>query len=502
MADKPKKTENGIEFPAEAYAYVPDPEKPSTWKLRLWEDLDQKETPRQVGMAVAALSPGGFRGNRVEIPREDLPAVKRRVLAAWRKVHPDAKPEDIPPVLRESADAGLGQDASTDASGQRLLEYSSSRGLPLRVDRDRAVIYGVKILGLESQNGRVYTPQALAEARQLYEGKPVNVDHADGSRRSYRDRIGRLVSVELRADGLYGDLLVNPKHPLAEQLFWDAEHCPENVGLSHDAQGRTRAVGGRVIVEQIQQVRSVDLVAEPATTRSLYEDQQAEPAGGPSPTVLDEPQADEIEDVDKLPDEAFALILPGGVKIGQRTWPLHKRYFPIHTPSAVRRSLERIAANRKLAPEHLAIARQRAMDAARRFGIVVTQLTKESIMELEKLTLEELKEARPDLVAQIQAAGEAQAELVKLKEDRDKLAAELAAIKRQEELITELTAAKISYDQVPQSLLESLKSATTEKRKAMIEDLKSLLTQRPPVTSARSMGGLPQQFEDRVKQWA
>lgn len=123
-------------------------------------------------------------------------------------------------------------------------------------------------------------------------------------------------------------------------------------------------------------------------------------------------------------------------------------------------------------------------------------------MELEKLTLEELKEARPDLVAQIQAAGEAQAELVKLKEDRDKLAAELAAIKRQEELITELTAAKISYDQVPQSLLESLKSATTEKRKAMIEDLKSLLTQRPPVTSARSMGGLPQQFEDRVKQWA
>lgn len=502
MADKPKKTENGIEFPAEAYAYVPDPEKPSTWKLRLWEDPDQKETPRQVGMAVAALSPGGFRGNRVEIPREDLPAVKRRVLAAWRKVHPDAKPEDIPPVLRESADAGLGQDASTDASGQRLLEYSSSRGLPLRVDRDRAVIYGVKILGLESQNGRVYTPQALAEARQLYEGKPVNVDHADGSRRSYRDRIGRLVSVELRADGLYGDLLVNPKHPLAEQLFWDAEHCPENVGLSHDAQGRTRAVGGRVIVEQIQQVRSVDLVAEPATTRSLYEDQQSEPAGGPSPTVLDEPQADEIEDVDKLPDEAFALILPGGVKIGQRTWPLHKRYFPIHTPSAVRRSLERIAANRKLAPEHLAIARQRAMDAARRFGIIVTQLTKESNMELDTLTLEQLKEARPDLVAQIQAAGQAQEELVKLKQERDELAAKLQAIERREAVDRALAEAKIPADQVPQSILEALEAAQPAEQHRMIEDLKKLLQPKQPVLSIRPSGSLPQTFEERVKLWA
>ncbi|MEC9058100.1 MAG: hypothetical protein VX410_01025, partial [Actinomycetota bacterium] len=34
------KREDGEDFPAEAFAYVPDPEKPSTWKLRLWDSLD------------------------------------------------------------------------------------------------------------------------------------------------------------------------------------------------------------------------------------------------------------------------------------------------------------------------------------------------------------------------------------------------------------------------------------------------------------------------------
>ncbi len=95
------KTEGGVDFPAAAYAYVPDPATPSGWKLRLWEDLDLKETARQVGMAMAALGPGGFRGNRVQIPTADLAGVKRRVLAAWRKVHPDAATADEPAMLKK-----------------------------------------------------------------------------------------------------------------------------------------------------------------------------------------------------------------------------------------------------------------------------------------------------------------------------------------------------------------------------------------------------------------
>ena len=67
------KREDGEDFPAAAFAYVPDPESPSTWKLRLWDSLDERETRQQVGRAIAALGPGGFRGNQVDIPDDDLP---------------------------------------------------------------------------------------------------------------------------------------------------------------------------------------------------------------------------------------------------------------------------------------------------------------------------------------------------------------------------------------------------------------------------------------------
>lgn len=92
------KTEDGVAFPAAAFAFVPDPQKPSTWKLRLWESPEKKVTTRQVGMAVAALGPGGFRGNRVQIPAADLPGVKAKVRSAWKQVHPDAG--DVPSAIK------------------------------------------------------------------------------------------------------------------------------------------------------------------------------------------------------------------------------------------------------------------------------------------------------------------------------------------------------------------------------------------------------------------
>jgi hypothetical protein len=92
------KREDGEDFPAAAFAYVPDPESPSTWKLRLWDSLDEKETVAQVSRAVSALSPSGFRGNRVQIPAEDLASVKAKVRAAWRQVNgPD---RELPAILK------------------------------------------------------------------------------------------------------------------------------------------------------------------------------------------------------------------------------------------------------------------------------------------------------------------------------------------------------------------------------------------------------------------
>ncbi len=109
----------------------------------------------------------------------------------------------------------------------------------------------------------------------LYEAAKVNVNHPKGhpsAPRDYQDRIGVIRSVEVRAgEGLFGDLHYNPKHVLAEQLAWDAEHAPENVGFSHNVRARTTRRGDAVIVEEILAVNSVDLVADPATTSGLFE---------------------------------------------------------------------------------------------------------------------------------------------------------------------------------------------------------------------------------------
>jgi hypothetical protein len=160
------------------------------------------------------------------------------------------------------------------AMNEALQEFVHSRGVDIRVDSHAGVIRGGKLLGLESRNGRRYLPTALAEAVPLYEGSKVNVNHPKGSplaARDYQDRLGSIRNVRCTPEGLFGDLHYNPKHALAEQLVWDATHAPENVGLSHNVEARTSRTGGQTIVEAILQVQSVDLVADPATTRSLFE---------------------------------------------------------------------------------------------------------------------------------------------------------------------------------------------------------------------------------------
>lgn len=98
------KTDGGKCYPASDYAYVPDAESPSTWKLRLTSTPGGDPDPGIVGAAIAALGPGGFRGNRVQIPAADLPKVKAKVRAAWKKANPEKDASDMPDTIKMSAD--------------------------------------------------------------------------------------------------------------------------------------------------------------------------------------------------------------------------------------------------------------------------------------------------------------------------------------------------------------------------------------------------------------
>jgi hypothetical protein len=173
-----------------------------------------------------------------------------------------------------------------------LQEFVDSRQQRLRVDRTAGVIRGVKLLGLSSRNGRRYREDALSGAIGLYEGAKVNINHPKGhplSPRDYQDRLGVVRGVEFRTgEGLFGDLHFNPKHSLSEQLVWDAEHAPQNVGMSHNVLARTKREGDETVVEAITRVQSIDLVADPATTSGLYEQVQGrKPDASDSTLTLD-----------------------------------------------------------------------------------------------------------------------------------------------------------------------------------------------------------------------
>jgi len=98
-----EKTKEGL--PKEAFAIVGDPEDPETWKLphhtkaifrylkgriALEKTVDWDRMPA----AVAALSPGGYRGQRVQASEEDIIKAARHLANHYRKAD-----KDVPDTL-------------------------------------------------------------------------------------------------------------------------------------------------------------------------------------------------------------------------------------------------------------------------------------------------------------------------------------------------------------------------------------------------------------------
>ena len=164
---------------------------------------------------------------------------------------------------------------STNTTVDRsVMEITQSK--PSQVDREAGVIRGVKVLGAESRNRRRYPQEVVARAKSLYEGCVVNFDHgpikdATGER-SVGDRAGWLQDVrEAQDGGLTADLHLLLSDPRSGKVLEAAEKRPELFGLSHFADVKSRRQGGQEIVEEIYRVRSVDVVSDPASTKSLFE---------------------------------------------------------------------------------------------------------------------------------------------------------------------------------------------------------------------------------------
>lgn len=139
-----------------------------------------------------------------------------------------------------------------------------------QVNREGGFIDGVLICGVTSRNGRDYPAHVLSRDYARYENAPVNADHGDEP--TVGRRLGWFSDVKPGPDGRpRGRLNVLKSHPLAESVFEAAERNPALFGMSHVAVCGTKRINGRETVESINKVLSIDLVADPATTKSLYE---------------------------------------------------------------------------------------------------------------------------------------------------------------------------------------------------------------------------------------
>ena len=165
-------------------------------------------------------------------------------------------------------------------SQSRLVE-TVLQGAACVVDRENRVIRGVKLLGESSVNsievdGKRYSgyayPRSTREAAvSHYEGKFVYFNHRrDRSPRDLNDKAGWFEGVHEKGDGIYGDYhwLVDARN---EKIADAAERNPRAFGFSHDAGGNPRVVNGRVEIQSIEFVESVDVVDSGATVKSLFE---------------------------------------------------------------------------------------------------------------------------------------------------------------------------------------------------------------------------------------
>lgn len=153
---------------------------------------------------------------------------------------------------------------------KRITELAAAPFTGAKVDRAAGTIDGVLICGVESANGRTYPPEVFRRDFPAYEGRPVNCDH--GREATVDRRFGWFTGVYPGEDGRpRGRLNCLKSHPMFERVMEAAERNPALFGFSHVAQCETQTRDGREVIEAIRAVESIDLVADPATTNSLFE---------------------------------------------------------------------------------------------------------------------------------------------------------------------------------------------------------------------------------------
>lgn len=251
-------TINKSQLPASCFLIVGDPNKKETWKLPIYEAAGKSRGQLNLnGLRVALQAIGGSRTGKAM----SIPASVRARITALAKTHKIGQ-------FAESIEKNLKESAEKD-----ILILSSLK--EANIDKENKIIRDVVLLSRFSANNREYTPECLQKAVPMFEGIKAFLNHQRkrdrGEGRDVKDLVGRYKNVRVEDDKLKGDLnLLDGPH--AGTVLSIAEDMPDVAGNSIHAQGRYRRNNGKEVVEELTKGHSVDLVTDPATTASLFEE--------------------------------------------------------------------------------------------------------------------------------------------------------------------------------------------------------------------------------------
>jgi hypothetical protein len=195
------KTEGGVAYPARCFLDRPEPNKPSTWALRIYEFVDGKYqiTRAQLGRAAAALSSKGFRGNQYKSQKggKSHKQLKQDLLVKYRSV---GVPDDsIPSYLLPASHMAhsKGQNGSKLNPPENFFSHYGVKGMKWGIRKDRRKTSGQRLAkkakGMSEENLRSSVKRMQLE--QQYTSLVTKEKKANQTRISKgKDAVGKIMA--------------------------------------------------------------------------------------------------------------------------------------------------------------------------------------------------------------------------------------------------------------------------------------------------------------------
>ncbi len=215
---------------ADVYAVVPDPSTPSTWKLRI-------DDAAHISGAIQALSPAGFRGQRVELDDGERAEALRKIGAAIRRL-PEEDRGNLPDRL-----AAL-KSIAEPARGSSIAIVRDSGGTPTRFaawasnnfrDREGEIFPEAAIKAAVDRFNARSAPRGYGNVFHVAPARWAEVDHA-----AYADGFvlfeGRVTDAKA-AERIDTWREVEPVGTSIEYRYWSSALDAEGVYSSFDFDG-------------------------------------------------------------------------------------------------------------------------------------------------------------------------------------------------------------------------------------------------------------------------